>query len=255
MVKPYIVKFISSKSDVGKTRIASSVVSILKSRGYVVGVVKHCSQGIDIEDKDSHIYLRSGADFVVASSRDIGIVYYSKWVDSLQHVIAYIDTPIIIVEGFKESSIGDTVVVSENIKEALTIDTEHKAIAYVIKELGEELNQISNNVYTLSDTEKISNLIEEKALSYIYSQLPQINCGYCGFNTCIELALAYAKGLARDCPMKTNTKVIVNNKEIELNPFVKRILKSIILGFIGELKGVPKERKNVIIKIEDEIIG
>lgn len=252
MVKPYIVKFVSMKSGVGKTRLASSIVRVLKQKGYVVGVVKHCAHGVDVEEKDSHVYIASGADIVIASSRDLGVIYRSRWLDSLQHIVSYIDTPIIVVEGFKESLLGDTIVVAEDLQEALTLDSKRVALAYVVKNLGVEQGVVPENinVFTLDDVEKLSNLIERRALDYIHNQLPQTNCKYCGYNSCMEFAIAYAKGFAKECPVKSNVKLVVDGKDIELNPFVKRLLKSLIFGFINELKDVPKEPRNVVIKIE-----
>ncbi|MEM4789239.1 MAG: molybdopterin-guanine dinucleotide biosynthesis protein MobB, partial [Ignisphaera sp.] len=75
MIKPYTIRFVSPRADMGKTFIASNVVSLLKNKGYVVGVIKHCPHGIDLEDKDSHVYILKGADVVIASSSNLGVIY------------------------------------------------------------------------------------------------------------------------------------------------------------------------------------
>ncbi len=47
-----------------------------------------------------------------------------------------------------------------------------------------------------------------------------------------------------------DAKLIVNDKEIPLNPIIKNILINIIKGFIETLKKVPEEKKTISIEIE-----
>lgn len=251
MINPYIIRFVSPKAGVGKTFVASTVVNLLKSKGYVVGVVKHCPHGLDLEDKDSHVYVLKGADIVIASSRGLGILYRKAWVDSMPHILGYIDTPIIIVEGFKEDDIGDVVVVAEDIDEAQRISLKQNVIAYAVKNVGEEGKNLKTPVFTFNEVERLAEFIEDRTINYIYNQLPQTNCGYCGFNSCKSLANAYAKGLAPGCAVKTDIRLVVNGKDIELNPFIKRLLKSVVTGFVDTLKGIPKERRDIIIELKE----
>ncbi|MEM4513167.1 MAG: molybdopterin-guanine dinucleotide biosynthesis protein MobB [Ignisphaera sp.] len=251
MISPYIIRFVSPKAGVGKTFVASTVVNLLKGKGYVVGVVKHCSHGLDLEDKDSHVYVLKGADIVVASSSGLGVLYRKAWVDSLSHVLGYINTPIIIVEGFKEDDIGDVVVVAEDIDEAQKIGLEQNVIAYAVKNVGEGRKNLKIPVFTFNEVEGLARFIEDRTINYIYNQLPQTNCGYCGFNSCKSLVNAYVKGLALGCAVKTDIRLVVNGKDIELNPFIKKLLKSIVIGFVDVLKGIPKERREIVIELKE----
>lgn len=249
MVRPYIVKFISPYANVGKTVIASQIVHILKSKGFVVGVIKHCSHKIDIEDKDSHKYLLNGADVVIASSEYIGIIYQRIWVDSLPNILRYISTPIIIVEGFKSSSMGDTIVVTENINELKDVDYEPNTIAYVVKNIDKAIEDLPVPLYTFSDIDKLANLVEIRALNHIYNQLPKINCNHCGYGDCQAFAKAYAKGLTYWCPVDSDVRLRINNNIIELNPYIKRMLRSLIVSFVHTLKDVPRDIKTIVLEI------
>jgi len=47
----------------------------------------------------------------------------------------------------------------------------------------------------------------------------------------------------------TVIKLLINDKEIPLNPIMSVIITNINLGFIEALKGIPEEKKKVIIEI------
>ena len=48
----------------------------------------------------------------------------------------------------------------------------------------------------------------------------------------------------------TDIKLMINEKEVPLNPIMSVILTNINLGFIEALKGIPEEKKKVQIEIE-----
>lgn len=253
MAKPYIVKFISSHSGIGKTSVASHIVSKLKSRGYVICVVKHCVHGVDIEDKDTHRYIASGADIVIASSKSLGIVYHRVWLDSLDKILDLVFAPIIVAEGFRGSKLGDTVVVAENLYEAQYTECESNVIAYVVKDIDIDRNpeDMSIPVLSFSDLDRLVDIVEERAIDHIHGQLPKNNCGQCGFSSCRDLAIAFAKGLARHCATELDVKLVVDGRNVSLNPFVKRLVKSVALGIVDVLKDVPRHRRKIIIEIND----
>ncbi|MEM4441326.1 MAG: molybdopterin-guanine dinucleotide biosynthesis protein MobB [Ignisphaera sp.] len=249
-MKPYIVRFISLHSGVGKTFIASQVVARLKNKGYSVGVIKHCIHDLEIEDKDTHKYLYSGADTVVASSASLGIIYQRIWVDSLTDNIRYIGTPITIVEGFKNIDIGDVVVVVENEEDIHEVLNMKNMIAYIVKEFKDSKKEYRGTpILTFNDIDELTNIIESRAIDHIYQQLPKTDCGACGYDNCWLFAKAYIKGKTQWCPRDSEVSLIVDGVKISLNPYVKKVLKSIVLAFIDTLKDVPKDKKKISIEI------
>lgn len=250
-MKPYTVRFVSLESNKGKTSVATSVVSRLKLRGYLVAAIKHVKHEIDIDGKDTGRYISAGADIVVASSSRVGAVYYSRWVDSLDSILNYIDTPIVIVESFKKSGVGDVVAVVDTIDEleALSKSVVGDIVALVCANPPTE-RVAGPRVFSRDDVDDLTSFIESRALKFLESQLPQTNCSLCGYETCAAFAKAYAMGKTYRCPILSNIRLIVNDREVPLNPFVQSILRSTVEGFITALKGIPPQRRRVVIEIE-----
>ncbi|MEL9940566.1 MAG: molybdopterin-guanine dinucleotide biosynthesis protein B [Ignisphaera sp.] len=250
-MNPYVIRFVSFARKSGKTSLASQIVAKLKSRGYIVGVIKHSYDEIDVADKDSYVYSNAGADVVVVSAPSKGAVFYSKWVDDLSHIVRYLTTPIVVVEGFRDSSMGDSVAIVNKAEEIGSIKSLKNLIAVVAsEELADALRgKHEFKVFTKSDVDELANLVEDKAISYIESQTPKLNCGYCGFESCRTFAKAFAMGKTGWCPVKLDVKLIVNDRNVPLNPFVKNALRSTIEGFISSLKGVEDNRRRIVIEI------
>ncbi len=251
-LKPYVLRFVSLESSKGKTLIAASVVSRLKSKGYLVAAVKHAAHGIDVGEKDTEKYIGAGADIVIASSSSLAAIYYSRWTDSLDYILRYIDIPIIIVEGFKRSSVGEVIAIIDTIDEfnILSKNVVDNIIAIVYSKPFNEVQVPRLKVFSRDDIDGIASFIELKALKFLENQLPQTNCGFCGYETCEIFARLYAMGKVHRCPVLSDVKLVVDSKEIPLNPFVKNILRSTIEGFITALKGVPQQKKRISIEIE-----
>ncbi|MCS7112321.1 MAG: molybdopterin-guanine dinucleotide biosynthesis protein MobB [Ignisphaera sp.] len=251
-MRPYVLRFVSLESRKGKTSIAASVVSKLKLKGYLIACVKHTGHGVDVSEKDTGRYISAGADIVVASSSDIGAVYYSRWVDSLENILSYIDTPIVIVEGFKRSGVGDVIAITDAIDEfeALAKKVVGNITAIVCNKLPTETGMPGLTVFSRDDIDGLTSFIESKALKFLESQLPQNNCGLCGYETCAAFVKMYAMGKTRQCPISSGIRLLIDNREIPLNPFVKNVLRSTIDGFIIALKGIPQHRKRISIEIE-----
>jgi len=250
-MKPYIVRFISSRSGTGKTLVASKIVDSLVKRGFPVGVIKHATTGISLEEKDSEKYLRAGATEVIVSNKEITLAYNKGLVDDLGELVGLISKPLIIAEGFKESNVGDTVVVAKEIEDAAGLVTS-STIAVVITEshtISENHRVDGAPILQLSQLDVLADRIIEKAVRYITNQLPGLNCGHCGLSTCEALALRILKGEKASCPLSSQVKLSVNNIEIQLNPFVMNVMISVVEGLLRALKGVPKNIKEIELKI------
>jgi len=104
-------------------------------------------------------------------------------------------------------------------------------------------------ILQLSQLDVLADRIIEKAVRYITNQLPGLNCGHCGLSTCEALALRILKGEKASCPLSSQVKLSVNNIEIQLNPFVMNVMISVVEGLLRALKGVPKNIKEIELKI------
>ncbi len=114
-----IIKVVSVVRKRGKTTLLECMVRELKMRGLRVATVKHAHAGIGILG-DSGRFLRSGADVTVAVSgkmlmkcevmrRELGLE------DALSALPDDVD--VILVEGFKEHPLGETVLIINDVGE------------------------------------------------------------------------------------------------------------------------------------------
>lgn len=248
MPLPYIVKFVSSGSKKGKTTVASKVVSILTSKGYKVSVIKHCSKGLEVEEKDTKKYIESCADIVIASAPGIATVYIRGHVDSLENALSYARTPIVIVEGFKAGKIGETILIVDNQAEIEELARKTSNIVAIVTRSRIETH-VETPVFLIGDELKLAEFLEARILEFTIKQSGQLNCQMCGYPTCRDFAIAYLKGKTNWCPVISSVEIKVNGVPIVLNPFVKNIIKHTVIGMLRSLKGVPEQIKEISINI------
>ncbi len=247
-IRPYVARFISQESGRGKTKVIAYVAQKLISKGYKVSIIKHAFHGVDIEDKDSHKFILNGAEEVIVSSKDIGILYINRWVDSLEKTLTFTNNPIILVEGFRDNEIGDAIAISMDCKELENLMKYKPICAVLWRKDGCSYTNIE--LYYFDELDNVVTLIENRAVEYILSQTPRTNCGFCGYSNCREFSYAYLKGLTKICPVVSNIRIEINGMSIPMNPFVKSMLFSLIQGFLDSLKNVPRDRKRISIEIE-----
>jgi len=251
---PYIVRFISIRSGVGKTRTACFLVKELKARGYRVGVVKHAASPVSLEEKDSKRYIESGADIVVVSSSGLVVVYVKSHRDIIEDAVIYAGTPVIIVEGYRESSLGDVIVVASSSEELETIlGSGVKPLAVVITGQISITSSADLKVFKERELIGLVDLIETRILEHYLEQTPRTDCGMCGYAKCRELVEAYIKGRAHWCPViGRGVRLLVDNVEIPLNPFVKSIISSTLQGLVSTLKGTPSTWSKITVTISKD---
>lgn len=91
-------------------------------------------------------------------------------------------------------------------------------------------------------------LIQDK----VFKKLPYIDsngCGCCG-KSCTQMAADIVSGKAsrNDCISARNlVKITINNKELDLGPFVEDIVESVVKGLLSPLKGYEEGEISVII--------
>ncbi|MCS7109046.1 MAG: molybdopterin-guanine dinucleotide biosynthesis protein B [Sulfolobales archaeon] len=250
----YVMKIVSPLSNSGKTYLGTKLVKHLTTKGYKVGVVKHCAHGISLEVKDTAKYLEVGADAVIASSNDLLVIYVKPLVDDLRKVLEFIEHPVVIVEGYRRSDLGDTVGVARDIdelnelvlKERIKLDAVVSDNDAVIKEaLSKGLK-----AFKFSDLNSLFDWVEERALRSVMDSLPKKDCSLCGFSSCEFFSKAYLKGSNKHCVYAARSvKVLIDGKVIQLNPFVENMIISVVEGLLNPLKGVPPRKDKMVIEI------
>lgn len=103
-----VISFIGRHNS-GKTTVLTGVIDHLSAAGYRVAVIKHAHHGLDIEaHKDSELFLRAGADFVLASAPGLSIQYHRQQDElKLNQIMEQLpaDIDLAIVEGYKNEAL------------------------------------------------------------------------------------------------------------------------------------------------------
>ncbi len=111
------------------------------------------------------------------------------------------------------------------------------------REFNVALSKSCMNEYTIatylesSDYEYVlRRVIEFSKILRIYRKLPGINCRMCGYSSCWDFAVHAARGMATHCPVMGRAVIKVGENTLSLNPFVSRIINSVICSLLKELK-------------------
>ncbi|MBP1358294.1 MAG: molybdopterin-guanine dinucleotide biosynthesis protein B [Sulfolobus sp.] len=97
---PCIIQVIGKK-DTGKTSSIERAVSVLKEKGFSVGVIKHSHHEIDVQGKDTYKFWKAGADIVIFNDSKC-VAFYRCNLD----IIFLLPVDVIIIEGYKELNLG-----------------------------------------------------------------------------------------------------------------------------------------------------
>ncbi len=216
--------------DSGKTEVVVGLVGELVRRGYRVGTVKHLSKHptIDREGTDTWRHAEAGSSVVVAVSGEEVAVRERRKKPGLREVLLSLrGLDFVILEGFKGEEVVK-VMVARSEEEARELDDALTA-AFVGK--GVE----GKPVLPFLASGALADLAEERATT----PAGGLDCGECGFGSCREFLLAAASGKKgkRRCPALEGAELRVDGKRLAMNPFVRKIVSSTVLGMVSSLKG------------------
>jgi molybdopterin-guanine dinucleotide biosynthesis protein B len=114
-----VVSFVAASSNSGKTTLIEKVVALLKTRGLRVAVVKHASEGFDLDTpgKDSWRFQQAGADAVVlvGPGRMALLRKIEREPSPAELARMAGDADIVIYEGFKQNAVNRIEVFRSNV--------------------------------------------------------------------------------------------------------------------------------------------
>ena len=249
----------------GKTFVVESIVKEAKRRGINVATAKHISKHgfrMDKPGKDTWRHSEAGARQVIAvSDIEITVIYRQSGehlsVERLKDLVS--DADILILEGFsyltlKNREVGKVICV-RNIQEYSAFKEEAEGEIIAFYSLRHQTEEIEGDIHSV--VQKVLEYIKKKKKVYeIAKSLPGLDCGKCGYKTCLDMAEAIYKGEAMlsDCNVlivepKLRTKIKVGDNKVPIQPFVSEIIGKTILAMVSTLKGV-KIRGDERVKIE-----
>lgn len=254
MLGKVIIQIISPAKGSGKTKLGTTIVNQLKLRGYFVTIIKHAFHGIDVKDKDSDRYHKAGASDVVLVSDDKIAYFTRKYFSRIEDIISSLPIKgnIILIEGFKDLKGYPKILVLRDLEKLSKVkELSEECIAIVVENLSRKDEEIKCNIYSFNDVEKLVGFLIEYSLNKILNDLPNTNCGYCGYGSCREFAETVLRGQNTlfKCPVITNVKIIIDGKEIPLTSYPKLVFTEILKGYIRSLKGVPKNFNEIKIRV------
>jgi len=198
---PPVVSIVG-KSKSGKTTLVEGLIRELKSRGYLVGTIKHTPQGMtfDVADKDSWRHIQAGSETTAISSPDrfvlIKPVTRVFTLDEIARLIGE-DCDIIIAEGFKQDSAPKIEVHRREVGSPLS------AVRKLIAIATDEPLETKARQFSLQDIKGLADLLEEGFIK----------------------------------PRRERISLYINNVPVPLSSFPKKIITDVLLAMASTLKG------------------
>lgn len=227
---------IYGNSDSGKTELVVELVEEFIGDGVEVCTIKHSPSklSLDEEGKDSWRHKKAGSRLTVLAT-EVETSFLVPHEMKLKEIVGTLerigDFDLIIAEGYKDSDIPKVAVGN--------IDPRDNTL----HEYDGDFTELKR---------KISELID---LKEIEDDLPGIDCGRCGYDSCEELASAILEGKKElsDCEVREQRRVNlkVNGEEVPLENFPAQFVEGGLKGMLRSLKGVDDEINQISLEIRD----
>jgi len=249
----------------GKTTVIEKLVRELREGGYRVATAKHIQKkgfSMDTEGKDTWRHATAGANPVISiSDTETAIIIKNGENDfSLEQILRFLlEIDVVLLEGFSQMVLNDErvgkIVCVKNRQEyeEYREKLRDEAIAFCSRQtLKPPILNIKED-FPLLARRTLKFVQKERKISKILNRLPTLDCKKCGYASCEQFAVAVYEGKAKlsDClPLKLKTKLktklIVNDAEMPIQPFVSKIIRNSVLGMVSSLKGVSIEGDETI---------
>ena len=247
-------------NEAEKDRVIKNIISELKKRRYRVGSVKDIDRSLsEVKDKDRFKSETLGSDLTTYRGEGYTDISFQERL-SLDEILMSYDHDFVILDGIEDENAPkirciDKDISDEDLKEEYLTDEKLDGLVFVIsKGASVDLaSEYSKNgipiINTLDDIRLLVDLIEKTVYEKL-ADFPAKCCKKCGYS-CRELGEKILKGeMDRGDCVLDDSKVTfeINGKEIEMVPFVQRILKNSVLGVASELEGY-KEGQPIKVEI------
>lgn len=229
----------------GKTTTIENIIRELRKRRYSVGSVKeiHFEKfAIDKEGTNTYRHRMAGSELVTARGYKETDILFQRML-SMDEILRFYHHDFVVLEGVTDCNVPK-ILTAHNIAE---VDERLDDTVFAISgRIANDLKEYRGIpvINPIEDTERLVDLVEQK----VYERLPDFPpecCRACGYS-CRELGIRILKGQSRreDCILsKSNIKLLVDGREIDMVPFVQKILFNAVEGVVKELEGYKKGAK------------
>lgn len=228
----------------GKTTTIEHIIKELKLRGYSVGTVKEIHNEafkIDTPGKNTYRHREAGADTVTARGLlETDILYKGRL--PILDILKHYNEDYVLLEGVRDALVPEIVLCKEHESPDITPLTFAVSGAYSNIHSGS-----CQNIPIINAIDNVAELVDliEKKVPPLFYDFDAECCGKCGMN-CRDFLAALLKG-ERDiteCVLqKGGASLCIDGADIPMVPFVKNMLKNLVVGFASELKGYKKNAK------------
>lgn len=227
----------------GKTTTIEKLIAELKKRGYSVGSVKdiHYEQfAMDTEGTNTYRHKAAGSVLVTARGKYETDILFQEQLD-IYKIASFYDTDFLIIEGNKDVNVP--MILTADCTEDL--DRRYNNRVFLVSgKIADKIDEYKDvpAISALQNIERLADIIEEKTFKMLPDFDPKC-CRTCGY-TCQEMCALILQGKQKrsDCIIGTNElSLTINGKNIIMVPFVKKLLKNMITGFVSELDGYQKD--------------
>jgi len=215
----------------GKTTLIMKLCQELSARGYKVAAIKHTPLHIFFPETDSSKF-KEHASFVAAiGQKETEIII--KGEKSIEDILAYCDSDIVLIEGFKREKTFPKIVCVKD-------EADKNELFDGLQLLTASFDGSSADFAITKDDhiKEMASIIIERAF-----KLPGLNCADCGYQNCYELAKEIVRGktTAEACvSLHPPISIKVNGRSLALNAFTAHLFKTTVLAMVSALKGVRK---------------
>ncbi len=229
----------------GKTTVCETIIAGLRKRGYSVGSVKEIHFELFKIDPDENTntnrHKRAGSQLVTARGMFETDILYQRMI-SMDELLKHYDHDYVILEGVTDINVPKIITAHNTDEIDERLDGKTVIISGVIANEGLKEWKGVEVVHALENSERLIDIAEKMATPPIPSFDPDC-CGKCGY-TCDEFTSKLVKGEVEleDCVVQNQEVVLkVNGNEINMVPFVQKILRNSVIGVAQELDGYEKD--------------
>ncbi len=233
-------------SGTGKTTLLEKLSEQFKDEGYRVGYLKLTRHkgSFDKEGKDTFRISQKGVRKIALLHDEGSVLWEYNPRDQIDFIKKhFIGFDFLFIEGNPSIYVPKM----QCIKDKMETVENDPLVLYTCSFNNE------GDLHIDRDFNRIYEIVKSKAMPL----LPHLDCGECGYKTCLEFARSYLKDEVKlkDCKIlsKNAVSVWVDGKRIEMKSFVQDFLGSTIIGALSSLRGF-EEGGHIRIRVDMETL-
>ena len=229
----------------GKTSTIEKIITELRKRNYSVGSVKeiHFEKfAIDTEGTNTDRHKKAGSQLVSAKGYHETDILFQESLP-IEKLIKFYDYDYLVLEGVTDANVPKIITAHKTEEVDERIDDSVFLLSGRLGDITDEYRGLPC-ISPFKNIERIVDIIEEK----VCEKLPNFKaecCSECGMS-CEKMLYAILRGDKKrsDCKLsKNHISLKIDGKEIEMVPFVQKILENAVRGVVSELDGYRENGK------------